>query len=218
MPDQMDRVQPSVRRSLPRCTIHPNWRVSWWTSTPWLGSLRSRDNRRWRGGSECRSISKRTTGTGGSGAVVSSGGCRIDASNQTIGHRDNQLLLERVNSWRPNVGLLRTCHQWYTIPLIRSAVPTYGGSDGWLYRTALGADKIRAILKPRFNPIAFPIYGCAAAEAQAVRPSPLPVSTEGSPQVLRSHFLDHLSGDSAPIKQARCREDNRAACVLPSKI
>jgi hypothetical protein len=37
-----------------------------------------------------------------------------------------------------------------------------------LQRTALGADKIGAILKAGISPIAFPIYDCAAAEAQAV--------------------------------------------------
>jgi hypothetical protein len=38
-----------------------------------------------------------------------------------------------------------------------------------LQRTALGADKIGAILKAGFGSTAFPIYECAAAEAQAVR-------------------------------------------------
>jgi hypothetical protein len=37
-----------------------------------------------------------------------------------------------------------------------------------LQRTALGADKIAAILKRGSSPTALPIYGCAAAEAQAV--------------------------------------------------
>ena len=37
-----------------------------------------------------------------------------------------------------------------------------------LQRTALGAHKIGAILKSGINPSAFPIYECAAAEAQAV--------------------------------------------------
>jgi len=39
-----------------------------------------------------------------------------------------------------------------------------------LQRTALGADKIAAILELGISPTAFPIYQCAAAEAQAVRP------------------------------------------------
>jgi len=38
-----------------------------------------------------------------------------------------------------------------------------------LQRTALCADKIVAILKAGIGSIAFPIYDCAAAEAQAVR-------------------------------------------------
>jgi hypothetical protein len=38
-----------------------------------------------------------------------------------------------------------------------------------MQRTALGADKIAAILKTRFTLKAFPIYECAAADAQAVR-------------------------------------------------
>jgi len=46
-----------------------------------------------------------------------------------------------------------------------------GPPNTGLQRTALGADKIRAILKPGFGLTAFPIYDCAAAEAQAVRPS-----------------------------------------------
>jgi hypothetical protein len=42
-----------------------------------------------------------------------------------------------------------------------------------LQRTALRADKIVAILKSDFGWAAFSIYGCAAAEAQAVgRPLP----------------------------------------------
>jgi hypothetical protein len=49
-----------------------------------------------------------------------------------------------------------------------SAVPTYGLPDGWLQRTALCADKIVAILKSRIGPTTFPIYECAAAQAQAV--------------------------------------------------
>src|SRR6266508_1754959 len=43
-----------------------------------------------------------------------------------------------------------------------------GPPNTGLQRTALGADKIRAILKPGFGLTAFPIYDCAAAEAQAV--------------------------------------------------
>ena len=39
-----------------------------------------------------------------------------------------------------------------------------------LQRTALWADKIAAILKPGITPKAFPVYECAAAEAQAVGP------------------------------------------------
>src|SRR5262245_6095982 len=39
-----------------------------------------------------------------------------------------------------------------------------------LERTALCADKIGAFLKAGFRTIAFPIYWCAAAQAQAVRP------------------------------------------------
>ena len=41
-----------------------------------------------------------------------------------------------------------------------------------LQRTALGADQIGAILEARISSAAFPIYGCAAAEAQAVRRQP----------------------------------------------
>jgi hypothetical protein len=37
-----------------------------------------------------------------------------------------------------------------------------------LERTALCADKIAAILKPRISSKALPIYECAAAQAQAV--------------------------------------------------
>jgi len=55
------------------------------------------------------------------------------------------------------------------------SVPTYGASDGWLQRTTLCADKIAAILNPGIGPTVFPIYGCAAAERQAVRlPSAVP--------------------------------------------
>jgi hypothetical protein len=39
-----------------------------------------------------------------------------------------------------------------------------------LERTALCAEKIAAILKPRINSKALPIYECAAAQAQAVGP------------------------------------------------
>jgi hypothetical protein len=46
-----------------------------------------------------------------------------------------------------------------------SAVLTYGVSDERLQRTALGADKIAAILKARMVLTAFPVYGCAAAGA-----------------------------------------------------
>jgi len=45
----------------------------------------------------------------------------------------------------------------------RPALPNKG-----LQRTAIGADKIGATLKPGIGPTIFPIYGCAAAEAQAV--------------------------------------------------
>jgi len=48
-----------------------------------------------------------------------------------------------------------------------------------LQRTALGADKIAAILKSGIGPIAFPIYECAAADAQGVRRQPsMPVTIE----------------------------------------
>src|SRR4051812_14904428 len=46
----------------------------------------------------------------------------------------------------------------------KSSLPANKG----LQRTALGADKIVAILRARIGSIAFPIYWCAAAEAQAV--------------------------------------------------
>jgi hypothetical protein len=45
-----------------------------------------------------------------------------------------------------------------------------------LQRTALGADKIGAILIPGIGPTTFPIYGCAAAEAQAVGPLHVPTT------------------------------------------
>ncbi len=42
-----------------------------------------------------------------------------------------------------------------------------------LQRTALCAHKIGAILTVGFSPTVFPIYDCAAAEAQPVKPNPL---------------------------------------------
>jgi len=42
-----------------------------------------------------------------------------------------------------------------------------------LQRTALRAHKIAAILKVGISSTAFPIYECAAAEAQAVGPLPI---------------------------------------------
>ena len=53
-----------------------------------------------------------------------------------------------------------------------STVPTDGVSDGWLQRTALCAHKIIAILKVRISTTAFPIYRCAAADAQGVGRQP----------------------------------------------
>jgi hypothetical protein len=44
-------------------------------------------------------------------------------------------------------------------------------SNTGMQRTALGARKIVAFLKVRISPTVFPIYWCAAADAQAVGPA-----------------------------------------------
>jgi hypothetical protein len=46
-------------------------------------------------------------------------------------------------------------------------VGSHARRDGRMQRTALGADKIVAILKVRISPTVFPLYQCAAADAQA---------------------------------------------------
>ena len=50
-----------------------------------------------------------------------------------------------------------------------SLVGSHAHRDGWMQPTALCAHKIGAILESGISPTAFPIYVCAAAEAQAVR-------------------------------------------------
>src|SRR5690349_18020386 len=54
--------------------------------------------------------------------------------------------------------------------LLNNEYPVWSSNKG-LQRTALCADKIGAFLKAGSNQRAFPIYGCAAAEAQAVGPA-----------------------------------------------
>jgi hypothetical protein len=53
-----------------------------------------------------------------------------------------------------------------------NALPKMRPNKG-MQRTALCAHKIAAILKAGFSPTAFPIYRCAAADAQAVSPQPI---------------------------------------------
>ena len=95
------------------------------------------------------------------------------------------------------------CYIWNLKPIVKAFWP-----NRRLQRTALGADKIGAILKAEFGPKAFPIYECAAAEAQHVGP-------EASS---RSHLCVCAGGLNAVVVEAANRRSSRATVCRLARL